>query len=1734
MQKTSKSRNSKHAKTTKKRTKKVKKPEKRRKKSSKTPVKKQVIPERKPLKSETVSEKQTTSHLPENVISKSSTTRSKDSNVEQCINEVHVINSQPHHAHTQRGTTFSNNKEGIHAKDQKNDFQTSDEPEIDADQAEPKLNFMNASLMEKTTCCETSTKEASLCQIDTSPENDGICGKKAVVQGRIFGKHLDCLIDTGSQVNAISRNEVPAAILTRLGQTDVTIQSFSGNSPPILGTFATDVHIGNLKLSKCTFFVIDDNCRTIIGTPALKSNNVIINLGKGEISNDNGSCPFMYVEQKTIDLNYVEFQPTQPKKIPLALTSEEGVLVKARSTRFIRLKSRFKVETAGAYAITDTFDENLPYGVILGKSVSILSPKNPECLVRICNTNDVDISIPKNVRIATLHAVTIAEPHVIATPTMTSEEKNEKFLKVMHDIKIGSKDPIMRKKLSNVIKQYLAAFATDEETLGTTNVVEYDIDTGTHPPVAQQRYRCPYYLQDELKNIVQDNVKKGLMEPCSSPWAAPVLLVKKKNGSWRLVCDYRRLNEVTTSDCYPLPRIDDLVTNLSKSRVFSAADLWTGFHQIPCSERAKEKLAITTEFGQFTWRNMPMGGKNAPSVFQRLMDQIFRTIPRSELVVYLDDLLCHSQTEAQNVDQLEQILAILVKNNLKIRAKKTDFLMRSIKFCGYIIENKTKRPNPEKVEAVRELSSPTNKQSAQQIFGLLNYHRDFIRNFAEKAAPITSTYRRKFAWTKSATNALNLLKTEISDKALSLQIPDHRESHFVVETDASNLGIGACLYICTAKSKDFSSNEPSRHAVLTEKRKVKVDDKQPGVDSKEDHKHSRQCLRPVEYMSKTLNEAQEKYTTMEKELFAAREAFRRWSHFLLGRKFTWLTDNTALAWAHKLRGRKIRISQWLSEISEFDIEVQRQTSASMKISDCLSRNFAEINTLRISRSNLSDLQENDAVLQNIRRYVSNQRWPLNPTAKEKSFAAHRENLHFGPAGELIYKDYICVKTIPPESLWSDLLAAYHDLNGHPGEKVTIEQLERKYFWPGLQHVVKDHIRTCHECQVTKPNLKPKKAPQGESETPTGPWEILAWDLIGPLEATDNNNRYILTGFDLFSKRAYAFAIPSKHSQAVTDHIETAILNNPRVPKKMLTDHGLEFADLKNMCEDLHIQHVKSPPYHPQANGAVERLNQTLKNRLFAIESSNWDQRLTRIIHAINCSKHAVTGVSPFLIENGRSGENVNDFLNHSLPPRINMQRIDEQTRSKILTEKAIRAEKFKNEDYLPFEIGDQVLIKNMTAKFPRFLGPYRVVSKRGPQLSYEVSNDFGQRFIRHVSHLKQYKSRDQPDCRIPESVSDDNPSENLDDKLNSPRIPEPDNGAKQQTSEFLFGSSGFYQAGFILKPLRPLKASKKLSNDESTNEEQVVENSPRRSQDENALISSTIDNANLNDNENPSSSDSELSVLSRSDLQETPKNQVQIENDQAIPELSQQVDENTTTGLDESQANTDCNQTPVLPRTFSLRDRSKIRYPSRPLDNNFEYQPSCSTPKARNIDESSDCPEDIFSTPKGTSIVHDTSATEDSPNVRERHVLNKTHTCPEPPNENGKKTLLSKFTKPQLIALATKLHLKPDGSCKQLMETIDHYFQINHPTWPRNAKGVLIITKYFKITEQTPLVQLTKDQLKDVYDHFGLEAPSSIKPKHMFLSQLEQQLRELFPDGGTDQNGSFILTPEILKTKPQK
>ena len=970
------------------------------------------------------------------------------------------------------------------------------------------------------------------------------CGSKYFTTATILKRQIPMLVDSGSQVNIISIHDCHPDILPQLAPSPISVSGYDGSAIPIRGVFETDLVLNDIVIEKTPIFVTNGRYRAVLGTPAL--DELVLNLPKKLLQKGSSSAALVKTSENISANNYNLKATTRvpsEKAMPLFATSRHTIMPFSECIIPAEIQKSF--DGNGIYATEP--DTSYHAQIIVGKSASEFCGNKRKCNLRLLNCSDKQIIIKRHQPIVKIAEVSVIEPK-------TSTASKAEILKSVH---IGTEDPEFQQKAKSLILSYLDVFASDDEPLKQTDAVQFDIDTAGAAPVAQQRYKTPYFLRDEMKRIINKNIKNGLMEPCSSPWAAPVLLVKKPNGSWRLVCDYRKLNTVTVADQYPLPDINDLITELAKSTIFSGTDLFSGFHQIQTTEAARQKLAVTTEYGQFTWRAMPMGAKNCPSVFQRLMDKCFRSMPTSALVIYLDDILLHSQSKAEHLERLEEMLEILRKNGLQIRASKTFIAESEIKFCGYTIANGKKMANPAKVAAVLEIKVPTNKKEAQQTFGLLNYHRNFIPSFAKKAAAVTRTYggSKRFKWTNEANSALATLKHEIANAAMTLHIPDMANAKFVLETDACPTGYAGALYVCTATADHDS--------------------------------HSATCLRPVEYMSCQFTPAQCNYYIAEKELYAGKEALRKWSHFLLGRKFEWHTDNACVSWAHRVRSTKPRISKWLAEISEFDVKSVLKPSSQMKVTDCLSRQFGEINAIQISKGEMANLQQADEQLSQIRNFAANDRWPMSCDEQVAFFKKQRANLHFGQSGELMLKNPT-LKIIPPKSIIPELLKTYHDEVGHPGAIKAIDELERRYCWFNMKNDITEFIRSCHYCQTSKPNLKPRHPPLGKSETPKQPFQAVAFDLTGPLEITDRENRYILVGIDLFSKKIYTAPLESKDSHFISQEIQRILYANPNLPKKILTDHGTEFFAITQFCKRNGIQHAKSPPYPKGTQGSGKR------------------------------------------------------------------------------------------------------------------------------------------------------------------------------------------------------------------------------------------------------------------------------------------------------------------------------------------------------------------------------------------------------------------------------------------------------------------------------------------------------------------------------------------------------------------
>ena len=1466
-------------------------------------------------------------------------------------------------------------------------------------------------------------KQISTNNVNTSQSRQ--TGPKYYANATILQNEIPMLLDSGSQVTLINSSQCPADILGKLAKPAVHVNAYNGSSIDILGWFQTDIQIGDIVLPKSPIYVTSQPYKSILGTPALK--HLEMNFKTSQLRCNSNTAKMHKSGFDALPDNFnLQTSPSTPKsrKYPLFVT--EVTTVPPKSEMMVPVKIHRAFDDYGLFM---TEPKSCQYNIIVAKSVSQFSRQQKTAFIRVCNPSPNAVELKARQEIVDVSLVS-------EVSTLKTQNKRA----ALSEVKIGNVDPANKKKILDLLEKYNDVFATENEPLGKTDTVHFDVNTGDSPPQAQQKYRTPYFLRDELKRIIDKNVKNGLMEECSSPWAAPTLLVKKPSGAWRLVCDYRRLNEVTVSDQYPLPEITDCVNELAESKYFSTTDLFSGFHQIPTTVAARQKLAVITDFGQYTWKRMPMGAKNCPSVFQRLMDKCFRSMPLSTLVIYLDDILLHSKTLEDHIAQLDEMFSILRKNNLQIRANKTTIATDEIVFCGYKIKNGYKYPNQEKVSAVRDLRPPRCAKEAQSVFGLLNYHRSFIVDFARKAAPITKTYNAKgrFRWTPEANAALETLKKLICDAALHLKIPLLREAQFILETDASDTGYGATLFTCV---KETNHNT-----------------------------HNASCLRPVEYMSCAFTPAQIRYYIQEKELFAGKESMKKWSHYLLGRPFQWHIDNACVKWAHRVKSTNRKISQWLAEISSFDATTVLKKSAQMKISDCLSRQFAEINAIQLSKSEIANLQENDEQLAKIRNYVTNNRWPNKCNHEELFYAKIRPTLQFGRSGELLSKTLEGVKLVVPKSIVQDLICTYHNDIGHPGYDKTLTEMANRYIWPSMQNDVKEFTQTCHQCQISKPNLKPKQPPMGQSATPNRPFSQLAFDLIGPLTVTDNDNKYVLVGIDLFTKRVYATALESKEAFQVAKEVERIIFNNPILPDSILTDNGMEFVDISQLCQRYNIRHSKSAPYHPQTNGAVERANQTLKQRLFEIDNeATWDDRLQRIVHAINCSRNAVTRCSPFELETGYPGRNFADRIDFEPTVKIDLSKIRKNALDRILAEKTARVEKFKNDSFSTFNIGDLVVTKNHVQKMPRYIGPYEVIKIRGDGLSLVLKelDGFGT-LVRPVTDLKRYYAR---------FVATPTPAP----------PPETDSSQHEPESSYDVFDDEDFEINFFTPPAAShTNSAAPKPNDE---EEEQIDNEDEIAQIDNddGLIQEGNDDESLSDKTN----DAESVILSDPDELESPP---------GLSDGFSSIDEIVTDGI----------VTDPEEHLFSDEEIGQL--------NESIYESA-----AEQSDESEGHDVTVVQNEEPLEIPSTSSEqTHNEPLYNNQLYLQRKSGKVSPKPDVKFEMPLYQLTSKELHDLGNQFKINLTGTVFQQKQQLEEFITQTYPTHKRTQDGHLIFGCTFDPAVKKNLKEHSLVELKAIIKAYKLPSPSLLFTKKDVYKHVKKHLLKKYPNSLV--NGDIVFS----------
>ena len=360
---------------------------------------------------------------------------------------------------------------------------------------------------------------------------------------------------------------------------------------------------------------------------------------------------------------------------------------------------------------------------------------------------------------------------------------------------LGLLEPTARLTEVNQLIEFADVFAVSSDDPGHTSLVTHQIDSGSSHPIRQLVRRLPLHKQAEAHTLLKDMLKKGVIEPSSSPWTSPIVSVKKKDGSTRFCVVYCKLNinEVTVEDSYPLPRIDDCLDALAGCRWFSTLDLCSGYWQVAMSEEDKPKTAFSTGNGLYQFTIMSFGLCNAPATFEWLMEKVLSGLPWEVCLPYLDDIIFHGREFGEATKRLRIVLQQLRDAGLKLSPKKCIFLQQSVPFLGHVVSDHSVSTDPKKIEAVCTWPSPGAAKDVKSFLGLCSYNRCFVCGFADIARPLyrLTEGQREFQWTSECEDAFGWLKTLLTTAPI-LAFPTV-DCQFILDTDASNTGLGAVL-----------------------------------------------------------------------------------------------------------------------------------------------------------------------------------------------------------------------------------------------------------------------------------------------------------------------------------------------------------------------------------------------------------------------------------------------------------------------------------------------------------------------------------------------------------------------------------------------------------------------------------------------------------------------------------------------------------------------------------------------------------------------------------------------------------------------------------------------------------------------------------------------------------------------------------------------------------------------------
>ncbi|KAJ9532950.1 hypothetical protein QJQ45_018027 [Haematococcus lacustris] len=858
-------------------------------------------------------------------------------------------------------------------------------------------------------------------------------------------------------------------------------------------------------------------------------------------------------------------------------------------------------------------------------------------------------------------------------------------------------------------------------------------------------YKLSPREEAEVKKQVAELLAKGLIEPSSSPYGAPILFVQKKDGSLKMCINYRALNKLTVRDRYPLPRIDDLFDKLAGKRVFSSLDLQSGYHQIRITEEDVPKTAFLTPMGQFQFKVLCFGLTNAPATFQRMMNNVFKPLINECVLVYIDDILVMSNTPEEHVQHLRQVLQLMRENKFYAKLAKCEFNKTQLA-KGIAVD-------PAKVQVVKEWPTPRNLKDLQAFLGLANYFRRFIPNFSSLAAPLTNLTSKQVAaaydWEHfggSELEAFDGLKEALCSAPV-LALPDFSKP-FVVCTDASLVGTGQELsrYKYEIKYIPGATNvaDPiSRNPALANEVALTCSSSPHNADSEDAMTVIMTLSSRAEgliYAITTRRTAARLRESAELGQVAAREAAQRAGQLVppddLAAAHT--PGQARMTSAHK-KGAQPGGGEALRQ--------QQQTTESQNKSNKQGDDGQ-------STTESGPLTLMQAIKQ---AYAADTRFA------DEAFTSQlyqHEGLWLTEWGRVVVPD--------DAALRKKVIYTMHDTRsaGHLGMTKTLEQVTRWFTWPGVSENVKSYVRSCHSCQVNKSSAKKPAGLLQPLPIPERPWDSISMDLIVKLPAS-GPKKYdsILVFVDRLTKMVHL--VKTWESMTATQYAKLFLEHVFRLhgmPRSVVSDRGPQFHNKfwAEVTKLLQVQVNLSSAYHPETDGQTERVNRVIEEMLrhfIRPDQRDWAEYLPLVEFAINNAWQESVRSTPCYLNYGYHPR-LAELLD--LPQKVpqahdfvkGMKRAVEQARQCLARAqkrmKSYQDNKRREALYLP---GDMVLLstQNMRGKAnqpgvrklkPRYVGPFNVQYMVGKAAVKLWLPDEWSRLhnVFHVSFVKPYRT----------------------------------------------------------------------------------------------------------------------------------------------------------------------------------------------------------------------------------------------------------------------------------------------------------------------------------------------------------------------------------------------------------